>query len=186
MLGTEVVRREDGTLLTGEGRYTGDIRPDGLLAAYFVRSPVAHAEITSIDVGAAAERAGVAAVFTAATIGVDQVKPRFPLDPHFARGPLAGERVRFVGEPVAMVVAETLAQAQDAADEIMVDYGPLAVSMDAEAAVANGAAALFPERGSDAMMRPAPTPSRSSPTLSATPPRRGGKEVAIEWPYSGH
>ena len=153
ILGTEVVRREDGTLLTGEGRYTGDLRPDGLLTAYFVRSLVAHGEIANIDVGAAAESPGVAAVFTAETIGVDQVKPRFPLDPHFGRGPLARDRVRFVGEPVAMVVAETLATAQDAADEIMVDYEPLPVSMDAEAAALNGAAVLFPERGSDSMVR---------------------------------
>ena len=153
ILGTEVIRREDGTLLTGEGLYTGDMRPDGLLTAYFVRSPMAHADFTSIDLTAAAGQPGVVAVFTAATIGVDQVKPRFPLDPHFGRGPLAGERVRFVGEPVAMVVAETLAAAQDAADLIMVDYEPLPVSMDAEAAVANGAAVLYPERGSDSMGR---------------------------------
>ena len=153
ILGTEVVRREDGTLLTGEGRYTGDLRPDGLLQAHFVRSPVAHGEIASIDVGSATKSPGVAAVYTADTIGVDQVKSRFPLDPHFGRGPLAGDRVRFVGEPVAMVVAESLAAAQDAADEIMVDYEPLPVSMDAEAAALNGAAVLFPERGSDSMVR---------------------------------
>ncbi len=153
ILGTEVIRREDGTLLTGEGLYTGDMRPDGLLTAYFVRSPVAHGIIQEVDVGAAAERPGVAAVHTASTIGVDQVKPRFPLDPHFSRGPLAGDRVRFVGEPVAMVVAETLAVAQDAADLIMVDYEPLPASMDAEAAIANGEAVLFPDRGSDSMIR---------------------------------
>ncbi|WP_419927506.1 xanthine dehydrogenase family protein molybdopterin-binding subunit [Candidatus Poriferisocius sp.] len=153
ILGTEVVRREDGTLLTGEGRFTGDLRPERLLQAHFVRSPVAHALIEGIDLGAATEHRGVAAVYTAETIGVEQVKPRFPLDPHFVRGPLASDRVRFVGEPVAMVVAESLAAAQDAADEIMVDYEPLPVSMDAEAAVANGAAVLYPERGSDAMFR---------------------------------
>ncbi|MCY4433859.1 MAG: xanthine dehydrogenase family protein molybdopterin-binding subunit [bacterium] len=153
ILGTEVIRREDGTLLTGEGLYTGDMRPDGLLTAYFVRSPVAHGMIQEVDVGAAAERPGVAAVHTASTIGVDQVKPRFPLDPHFSRGPLAGDHVRFVGEPVAMVVAETLAAAQDAADLIMVDYEPLPASMDAEAAIANGEAVLFPDRGSDSMIR---------------------------------
>ena len=147
------MRREDGTLLTGEGRYTGDLRPDGLLTAHFVRSPVAHAAIEGIDVEAAAAYPGVTAVYTAETIGVDQVKPRFPLDPHFRRGPLASDRVRFVGEPVALVVAETLAAAQDAADEIMVDYEPLPVSMDAEAAAAKGSAVLFPERGSDSMVR---------------------------------
>ena len=152
ILGTEVLRREDGTLLTGEGLYTGDMRPDGLLTAYFVRSPVAHGIIQEVDVGAAAERPGVVAVFTADTIGADQVKPRFPLDPHFGRVPLAGERVRFVGEPVAMVVAETLAAAQDAADLVMVDYEPLPVSMDAEAVVTSGEALLFPERGSDAIV----------------------------------
>ena len=124
-----------------------------MLTAYFVRSPVAHGEIISIDIGAAAEHPGVVGVYTAETIGVEQVKPRFPLDPHFVRGPLAGERVRFVGEPVALVVAETLAAAQDAADEVMVDYEPLPVSLDAEAAVASGEAVLFPERGSDSMVR---------------------------------
>ena len=153
ILGTEVIRREDGTLLTGEGQYTGDLRPEGLLTAHFVRSPVAHAVIGETDLEAAVDLPGVVAVYTADTIGVEQVKPRFPLDPHFTRGPLASERVRFAGEPVAMVVAETLASAQDAADEIMVDYQPLPVSMDAEAAVASGEAVLFPERGSDSMFR---------------------------------
>lgn len=153
ILGTEVVRREDGTLLTGEGRFTGDLRPDGLLTAYFVRSPVAHGEIASIDFEGAARCPGVVAVFTGTTIGVEQVKPRFPLDPHFGRGPLARDRVRFVGEPVAMVVAESLAAAQDAADEIAVDYEPLTVSMDAEAAAASDTAVLFPKRGSDSMIR---------------------------------
>lgn len=78
ILGTEVVRREDGTLLTGDGRFTGDLRPDGLLTAYFVRSPLAHGEIASIDYESAAKCPGVVAVHTAATIGVEQVKPRFP------------------------------------------------------------------------------------------------------------
>jgi len=147
------VRREDGTLLIGEGRFTGDLRPDGLLTAYFVGSPVAHAEVASVDCEGAAKCPGVVGVYTAETIGVEQVKPRFPLDPHFGRGPLASDRVRFVGEPVAMVVAESLAAAQDAADEIMVDYEPLPVSLAAEAAVANGAAVLFPGRGSDSIFR---------------------------------
>ncbi len=152
ILGTEVIRREDGTLLTGEGEYTGDLRPDGLLTACFVRSPVAHAAIGEIDLQAAADLPGVAGVFTAENIGVDQVKPRFPLDPHFVREPLASGQVRFVGEPVAMVVAETLSAAQDAADLVMVDFEPLAVSIDAEAVVAADEAVLFPERGSDAMI----------------------------------
>ncbi len=153
ILGTEVTRREDATLLTGEGRYTGDLRPDGLLHACFVRSPFAHAVIEGIDVAEAAGHPGVVGVYTAATIGIDRVKDRLPIDPHFGRGPLAADRVRFGGEPVAMVVADTLAAATDAADAVMVDYQPLEVSMDAEAVVTGGDAVLFPERGSDAIVQ---------------------------------
>ena len=153
ILGTEVVRREDGTLLTGKGRFTGDLRPDGLLTAAFVRSPVAHGNIAGIDVESAAAQPGVVAVYTAATIGVEHLKARFLVDPQFVRPLLAQQRVRFAGEPVAMVVAESPAAAADAADAVMVDYEPLPPSLDAEAAVASGAAALFPERGSDSLLR---------------------------------
>ncbi len=153
ILGTEVIRREDGTLLTGEGRYTGDIRPDGLLTACFVRSPVAHGAVVGIDTEEAGNHPGVVAVYTAASLGVGKVTSRMSLDPHFEREALASERVRFVGEAVAMVVAESAAAAQDAADLVMVDYEPLPVSMDAQAAVGSDSATLFPERGSDTMVR---------------------------------
>ncbi len=170
LLGTRVERREDPTLLTGQGQYVGDVKLPGCLHARFVRSSEPHAKFR-MDLSEAAAVEGVVAVFDYESLGATMVEQRYVPDTSFARGALSKDVVRYVGEPVALVVAETLAAAHDGAEMVVVDYEPLPVSMDAEAvftrehggAGADGAgdgatgdgagdiALLFPERGSDTM-----------------------------------
>ena len=146
-LGVPLRRSEDHRLLTGQGRYTADVAAPGALHAVFLRSPHAHAEIRGIDVSAARAMPGVAAVITAAEaaglghnpavseiFGVDGARH---IEPH--RPPIATGKVRHVGEIVAMVVAETLAAALDAADAVLVDYAPLPAVVTGDAALAPGA-----------------------------------------------
>ncbi|WP_422048033.1 xanthine dehydrogenase family protein molybdopterin-binding subunit [Shimia sp.] len=127
-----VKRVEDTRFLTGQGQYVEDIAPEGALHAYFLRSPVAHGDITELDVADAREAEGVACVLTQADLvaaGLDatlpgtQVKNR---DGSMGAKPerplLANGRVRYVGEPVAVIVAETLDHARDAAEMILFDY----------------------------------------------------------------
>lgn len=132
LLGTRVQRREDPTLLTGQGRYVADIAVDGLLHARFVSSTEPHARI-KVDVSQAEALAGVVAAYTAETLGDISVPQRFVDDKNFARRPLCADVVRYVGEPIALVVAETAELAHDGAELVMVDYEPLPTSMDAEA-----------------------------------------------------
>jgi carbon-monoxide dehydrogenase large subunit len=148
-------RREDFRLVTGQGKYTSDWNLPGQLYASFLRSDRAHAEIVSIDVKSAQSAPGVAAVFT----GADTAKAGFKSTPQIARYPgrggmlikvphrdgLANGRVRFVGQEVALVVANTALAAQDAAEKIEVEYRELPVLVDAEAALAAGAEQLYPE-----------------------------------------
>jgi carbon-monoxide dehydrogenase large subunit len=144
-------RREDGRLLTGQGRYTADWTRPGQAHAAFLRADRAHAAILSIDTAAARAAPGVLAVL----LGADAVAAGYDrgaaLMPVKGRGEalrlpprpaLATGRVRFVGEPVAIVVAETAHQAQDAVELIAVEYDPLPVVADAAAALAPGAATL--------------------------------------------
>lgn len=130
--GKAVKRMEDAALLAGEGQFTGDFAPEGQAHLYFLRSPHAHARILSIDTAAARALPGVLAVITGADLAAAGVKPMTAALP-FKRpdgAPLLAEpqtllatgAVRFVGEPVAAVVAETLAAARDAAEAIEVDY----------------------------------------------------------------
>ena len=128
-------RREDLRLITGRGRYTSDWNLPGQLHAAFLRSDRAHAEIVSINTAAALKRRGVVAIFT----GADAVAAgytRFPLMANFTnrkgatllkpdRPVLAHGKVRFVGEAVALVVAESALAAQDALDAIEVEYRDL-------------------------------------------------------------
>jgi len=124
-LGGIVKRREDPRLVTGTGRFTDDVRLDGCLHAVFVRSTMAHARITGVDIQAAAHVPGVAGIFLARDL---QLKPQeFPSLDLMARPPLAAEVVRFVGDAIAVVVAETPGQATDAAAAVVVDYSPLAL-----------------------------------------------------------
>jgi aerobic carbon-monoxide dehydrogenase large subunit len=149
LVGARVKRVEDPRLLAGGGRFLDDIVLPGLAHAAFVRSTAAHAALTAVDTAAAQREPGVAAVLTGADLaGV--VKPLAPrLDaPGFTPTSchaLAESRVRFVGEPVALVVADTAYAAADGAELVRVDYQPLPVVATIDAALAENACRLHPE-----------------------------------------
>jgi carbon-monoxide dehydrogenase large subunit len=134
-IGAGVVRREDQRLLTGQGRFADDVNLSEMARAYVVRSPHAHARIAGIDVAAARAAPGVLAVFTGADVIQDKLGglpchafPPVPAgSPHYrpVQSILATDRVRHVGDRVALVVAETLAQAKAAGELVAVDYEPL-------------------------------------------------------------
>jgi carbon-monoxide dehydrogenase large subunit len=146
-----VRRREDVRLLTGKGNYSADPHPPGMLEAVLVRSPHAHATIDGIDVAAARAMPGVVAVFTAADLtdvspipgGIGFPRPDGGPAPKTDRSLLAVDRVRFVGEPVAVVVAETGGAAKDAAEAVDVRYGALPLVTDPIAAMESGAPAVW-------------------------------------------
>jgi carbon-monoxide dehydrogenase large subunit len=147
ILGTRVVRTEDPRLLTAGGTYTDDLRlPElaGALRVTFVRSPVAHAEITGIDAKAALDSPGVVAVLTAAD--ADDLPPAASRP--VAEPLLATDRVRYVGEPVAIVLTEDAYQGEDAAELVSVDYQPLPAMAAVDAALADESL-LFPAAGSN-------------------------------------
>jgi carbon-monoxide dehydrogenase large subunit len=153
-------RREDLPLVTGAAQYSDDLAPPGALHAVFVRAPLAHGRILGIDPSAAAGMAGVAGVFSAADLDLPPL-PAGGAPAAMARPVLAAETVRFLGEAVAVVVAETRAQALDAAEAVEVDYEPLPVVTDPEAALADDAPRLFAGRGNLARERRWPDPSRA-------------------------
>ena len=107
ILGHAVRRREDPRLVTGTGHYVDDMQPEGCLHIAFVRSTLAHARIRSLDVHAAAAAPGVVAVLTGADLGLPDRVGFQMVTATLARAPLAIERVRFVGEPVALVIPES-------------------------------------------------------------------------------
>ena len=158
-VGQSARRKEDDALLKGGGRFQDDISLDGEVHAYFVRSPHAHADITAIDVSAAAAADGVLAVYTGTDVAADGLgtlpciadafialtRPDgspacYPPNPM-----LASERVRHVGEAVVMVVADTLAAAQDTAELVNVEYATLPAVVDAAQAREPGAPQIWPE-----------------------------------------
>ncbi|GMU78214.1 MAG: carbon-monoxide dehydrogenase large subunit [Acidimicrobiia bacterium] len=139
LLGNAVPRIEDPALLTGRGRYVDDLAIEGVLHAQFVRSPVAHARIGSVGAGPALAAPGVVGVFTASDLGLAPYFVFFRIHPECARPPLAEGKVCFVGDPVAVVVAETREQAIDAAELVVVEYESLPAVADMEAALAPGA-----------------------------------------------
>ena len=149
ILGNSVLRREDPAILEGTARYFDDLPIDGLVHVVFVRSTIAHATITGIDIADAESMPGVLAVYTSRNLEMDPVQGFVMLPPVFSRPPLATDRVRFVGDVVAAVVAETRAQAVDAAEQVIVDYDPLPVVVDPELALADDAPLLFEENGSN-------------------------------------
>jgi carbon-monoxide dehydrogenase large subunit len=146
ILGTTVRRVEDLELITGASTYVGNLDLQGLAHLAFVRSPLAHARITGIDTGPAAAAPGVIAVFTAADLDLPAHHGLMVINPELPRPPLATDRVRFVGEAVAVVVAETKAAAVDAVELVEVDYDPLPAVVDPEAALAPGAPPQFDDR----------------------------------------
>jgi carbon-monoxide dehydrogenase large subunit len=152
-------RREDLPLVTGAAAYTDDLAPPGALHAVFVRAPLAHGRILGVEAAAAAGLPGVAGVFFAADLDLPPL-PDGDAPDAMARPVLADGTVRFLGEAVAVVVAETRAQALDAAEAVEVDYEPLPVVTDPLAALADDAPRLF-AGGNLAKERPWPEPSRA-------------------------
>ncbi len=138
-LGTPLRRLEDPRLITGRGQYVDDIAIDGTLSVVFVRSSEAHAFITSIDTADAVGMPGVIGVFTAADLGIDRPMPNphpHPLlENSIQSAPLSSREVSYVGEPIAVVVAESRYQAADAAEMVFVDYDPLPAVVSIERAV---------------------------------------------------
>jgi carbon-monoxide dehydrogenase large subunit len=151
--GQAVKRLEDENLLNGTGRYTDDVTLPSQAWLSFVRSPYPHARLASVDTSSAVSMPGVLGVFTGADLVKAGVKP-MPGAAGFKRADgadcatperhaLAFERVRFVGEPVAVVVAESARQARDAAEAVMIDYEELPMVVDLPAATADGAPLIF-------------------------------------------
>ena len=153
-VGRARLRKEDARLITGRTRWTDNITLPGLLHLAILRSPVAHAKIVSIDASAARERSGVVAVFTGADLAAEQgslpcawpVTEDMKAPPHPA---LAVDTVNFAGEAVAVVVARSAYAAADALEAIEVDYEDLPVVLDMEAALADGAALVHPDLGTN-------------------------------------
>jgi aerobic carbon-monoxide dehydrogenase large subunit len=149
ILGNPVRRIEDPRILSGGAHYVADLDLPGVVTAVFVRSTMAHARLESVDVGEAAKMPGVLGVYTAEDLGLPDI-PAFAMAPQsMSRPPLAKDIVRFVGEAIAVVLAETAEQGIDAAGEVIVDYDPLPAVADPEDALADGAPVLFPEHGSN-------------------------------------
>src|SRR4051794_38560133 len=148
--GVAVVRNEDEPLLRGVARYLPDLEGEHLHAV-FVRSNMANAELGVIDSKGALEAEGVVAVLTAADLPLERIRAHasgVPA-PLFNRPPLATGRVRFVGDPVAIVVATSRTAAVDAAELVEVQYDPLPAVLNPEEALSDGAFVLFPDNGSN-------------------------------------
>jgi carbon-monoxide dehydrogenase large subunit len=148
-IGAAVRRKEDQRFITGKGRYTADIDRPGQAYAYFVRSPHAHAQIKKIDIKVAATMPGVLAVLTGSELSADKIgnlicgwlihsKDGSPMKmaPHPA---LAHVKACHVGDPVAVVIAETLSEARDAAEKVKCDFKVLPAVADPAEAQAKGA-----------------------------------------------
>src|SRR5215469_12747896 len=166
-IGKSPRRREDARFLTGAGRYADDISLPGQAYAYLVRSPHAHATIVSIDVSPVAGAPGVSAILTGSDAAADGLQPiphrPVPANPHevplksrdgapFFIAPhpvLVVGKVRYFGEPVAVVIAETLAQAVDAVERVAVVYEPLSPVTRSEDALAPGAPLVWEEHGAN-------------------------------------
>jgi carbon-monoxide dehydrogenase large subunit len=149
-IGASVVRKEDFRFLTGKGHYTDDINRPGQAHAFFIRSPHAHAEIKKIDASAAQSMPGVLGIFTGDDIAADKIgglicgwmihsKDGSPMKAG-AHPALAQGKVRYVGDHVAVVIAETLELARIAAEQVKVEYKVLPAVVDMEAAVRAGSA----------------------------------------------
>jgi len=151
ILGTRVIRTEDPRFLTTGGVYTDDMQLPGACHVHFVRSAVAHARIRSVDVSAALEAPGVIAAFTGADLAdLPLAAPPMPgmINAQMGQSLLAREMVRYVGEPLAVVVTEGRYQGEDAVDLVDVDYDVLPPVVDMAEAAANETV-LFPAAGSN-------------------------------------
>ncbi|HEY0814070.1 MAG TPA: molybdopterin cofactor-binding domain-containing protein, partial [Pseudonocardia sp.] len=148
IMGTRVVRTEDPAFLSRGARYTDDLDLVGALHLTLVRSPVAHARITGIDVGEARAAPGVVAVLTGTDLDLPPALLFGGANKAMVRPFLATDVVRFVGEPVAAVLTEEAYQGEDAADLVEIDYEPLPVVIDLKAA-ARDEVLLFPDAGTN-------------------------------------
>ena len=156
--GAPIKRNEDPRLLTGQALFVDDVELPGMLHAAFLRSPYAHARIKRIDVSQALARKGVVAVYTAADLG-DYWKPGPLLVPpppvegrvfnERTQVPLAKDKVRFMGEPIAAVIAESRYLAEDALGDIVADFDSLPAVVDLEQALAPGSALVHEDVGSN-------------------------------------
>lgn len=144
-----MLRTEDPRFLTGASRYVDDVPAPGALRAVFVRSMMAHARLGRIDAARAEGMPGVAAVLTAEDLELPPRPPAGNVEGPYARPVLARNRVRYVGEPIAVVLAETLAEAEDAAEVVEVELDPLEPLVGAEAALAEGAPILHEAAGTN-------------------------------------
>jgi aerobic carbon-monoxide dehydrogenase large subunit len=141
LLGASIKRREDPRFITGKGNYTDDLKLAGMTHAVFVRSPHANAKIRKIDIAAASKAPGVVKIFTGKDmVGVNSLPcgwllPDLKVPPHM---PLATDAARYVGDPVAIVIAETRSAAQDAADLVAVDWDVQPSVTSTEKAAAKG------------------------------------------------
>ncbi len=153
LFGYPVQRLEDEPLLRGESKFVADLELPGMCHVVFVRSQVAHGRLLSVDAEEAKSRPGVVGVFTAGDLGLPGLGELPPLPtgprPSLERPCLASERVRFVGEPVAAVVAETYAAAVDAAEYVVVEIADEPVVVDPLSALEPDTPLLFPEFGTN-------------------------------------
>ncbi|HEU0070844.1 MAG TPA: xanthine dehydrogenase family protein molybdopterin-binding subunit [Alphaproteobacteria bacterium] len=158
-IGQPIRRKEDQRLLTGQGRYTDDVNLEGQAYVYFLRSTYAHAKIVSIDTADALAAPGVIAIYTSADLIADGVKP-IPCEAKAKslkgvelfkppRHAMAHERVRYVGEPIAMVIAETLNQAKDASELIQMEMEELPAIADTARLTDADAPLVWEELGSN-------------------------------------
>ena len=151
-IGARKLRKEDPKLITGAARYTDNITVPGMLWLGFVRSPFAHARYTKADVSKALAMDGVVAAYTAADLEfAAPLFMAFPLrdlkqPPHW---PLAKDKARYVGDPVAVVVAESRALAKDAVEAVSVDWEPLPAVTDVREALADGAPIVHDDLGTN-------------------------------------
>jgi len=149
MLGTDVIRKEDPALLTTGGQYVDDIVATGALHAAFVRSPVAHGIIESIDTSDAAAIAGVVGVYTAADLELAALPPDMPMfNQAMLRTRLAADRVRYVGEAIAVVVAETHSAAVDGVEAVWADIEPFDAVVTVHDSLSDRTL-LFPDAGTN-------------------------------------
>jgi CO/xanthine dehydrogenase Mo-binding subunit len=184
LVGTSLPRQDGPDKVTGRARYAGDQALPGMLYARLVLSPYGHARILNIDMSAALSVPGVVAVFNAGTLGMAQADPLSR-----AQSPLAQQEALWCGHPVAIVVGETEASAEDGAAAVEVDYEPLPVVIDPEAAirpdspparsqgeteVAGGGHAAFPQAAAAAAEE-----ERSQNVLQTTPLKMGDIEVGL-------
>ena len=155
IIGASIRRREDPELVTGTGSYVDDRPPTGVFHMYVLRSPHAHARVRGIEVGDARQAAGVVAVFTGKDL-IGEFKAPLPVTASFvpdkkspAQYPIATDKVRYPGEPVAIVLATSRAAAEDAAERIDVRYEELPAVVDLERALEKGSPLVHDELGTN-------------------------------------